>query len=400
MIVDPAELSLHGHHLTSLKVLASMLPGRTLEAHVNVRSPRGLLEPDARVSYDFEHDPYTIGSLRGEPFRRQVKRRFRQWRARLKGHRPTPIDGSCYVPELAGILSGLSADDHLVAPSASVDMLASLLMCVQGRDLTTLPRLHLRVLELPLAADTRCTGDVHAGWAALSRSSDRVSIYTETETLANHLRVHAGYLQVGRAILQPAPVKVVPQATPGTFRIGYLGGSFRNNKGWAVLGRLIEDSVSEIARRRPDLTPRIVLQVPPKEGLSRRRREALEKLERLAPIVGCVRGSLDMGAFSALVASIDVVMLPYAESRRARLISSGIAIDALLNAVPVVATSLPAIAEFVGDAGIVVDDLAALPRALGDIACDTHAFKERALRNAERLSELVAANDLVSALKQ
>jgi glycosyltransferase involved in cell wall biosynthesis len=124
----------------------------------------------------------------------------------------------------------------------------------------------------------------------------------------------------------------------------------------------------------------------------------LSHLRRFNERIEFVRGPLNDNEFSRLIAGLDVMVLPYQESRGTQLQGSGLVVDATAHEVPVVATAMPTLAEFVGDGGILVDNVRDIPLAVSRVACAPIKHRMAAKRNAQHVRELVRQNDLVSAL--
>ena len=146
---------------------------------------------------------------------------------------------------------------------------------------------------------------------------------------------------------------------------------------WGLLGpgKGIEHGIAAVARLQrhaPAASYVVAGQTHPKVRAAHgeRYRESLEELARSLGVAGRVRfddGYRDWDSLRALVRSADVVLLPY-ESRDQ--VSSGVLVEAVASAKPVVATRFPHAAELLaGGAGILVDqgDVGAMADALGRV---------------------------------
>ncbi|GIJ73173.1 glycosyltransferase [Virgisporangium ochraceum] len=171
-----------------------------------------------------------------------------------------------------------------------------------------------------------------------------------------------------------AKVSVIPHGVHAGVDRGPERGSPAHLLTWGLLGpgKGIEWSLRALARLR-DLDPAphytIAGQTHPKV-IAREGETYRERLHRLGSLLGVAHAVtyradyLDAAALRQLVASADVVVLPY-DSREQ--VTSGVLIEAVAAGVQVVATAFPHAVELLGDGdGVVVphQDSAALAEAI------------------------------------
>jgi glycosyltransferase involved in cell wall biosynthesis len=169
---------------------------------------------------------------------------------------------------------------------------------------------------------------------------------------------------------------------------------------WGLIGpgKGIEHGIAAIAQMsicRPQPHYIVAGQTHPKvfEAEADRYRDSLQELARMHGVDDRVifdSTYRDWDALRELVRSVDVVLLPY-DSRDQ--VSSGVLVEALASAKPVVATRFPHAVELLGDgAGILVDhgDAAAMSVALHHVL-----FEPGVAEDMAAVARVIARRDLL-----
>ncbi|MDA4846343.1 glycosyltransferase [Hoeflea poritis] len=403
-IVDPEYQSLGGHHLTSLELLERALHPLCPACHVNSRSPQEIANVLKRVHLDFVTDP-------AQPARRRRIRNSNPARwylmqavRRLKGLPADTIDGTDYADEMFAVLSRYGPGDHLIFPTTKVDTHASLLAAIARIQPDNMPHLHLRFLEYAPKHDRSLATQCFGRLATLSRMTNRIHIYTETETLRRNLIDRFGFEKIGRVILQPSritsPACEKRPSDNQKIRIGYVGGNLRKDKGYERLPAILSLASRKMAGAPYADTVRFVIQIAD----SRRGQRLKRRLRGSGAIpsgqLDFVSGPLDLTEFSALLASCDLLLFPYTRDKSEQMISSGILIDSVINGVPAICPPVPTLTEFIStETGAVADSDEEFAEAIMRLISNIGAYKAQAELASEKYADAWRSNDLVDLIR-
>ena len=235
--------------------------------------------------------------------------------------------------------------------------------------------------------------------AVLERVADHASILVTMSETARRRLVECYDVDASRVVViphgAPAPTALVPTvlappveraASPRLLTWGLLGP-----------GKGIERVVDVLPSLR-DLAPRphylVLGETHPRvlESEGERYRDALrERAERLgvADMMTLRAGYLDVASLRRVVATADVVVLPYDSHEQ---VTSGVLIEAVAARKPVVATAFAHACELLGSgAGLVVDhdDPGAMASALRRVLCEPGLAGAMASRAGDLASELL-----------
>jgi len=248
----------------------------------------------------------------------------------------------------------LGPRDHVVMPTTDQQLLLALLSICASMSADKLPRFHLRFL-----CDDECNisgyrspmsfEDMIRWLHAKSLLNRRVFLYAETTRLADWLETIAGV----RPALAPYPVFAgsrPPRATPKpSLRIGYLGQA-RSNKGFDRLAAILLRfealylEATSTCCNLPDIS--VVVQAAP--GSQKMLRVFEEAARTLRLGLEIIDRTVDKEDYQKIVDRIDILMLPYKVSRYRRK-GSGIAQEALANAIPFVCSSDTGLVDYLNE---------------------------------------------------
>ncbi len=399
-VVDPARQELGSHHFTSLELLQEALHPHVPTFYVNEASSQDIESVLGDVRFAFTTDPD-----RPTPQRRKRKSNVLRWRLsqsirRLQGYPQDILDGQCFRDELLAILNKHDSADHLIFPTTKIDTLASLISVIRTLGPDNIPHLHLRFLEYAPWPDRELARSTYAQLSELAAHSPQIHIYTETDTLRRYLKSRFGFTKIGKTILQPPSadpsLREKYAAQDGEISIGYVGGELRKDKGYERLPSIIGAAAKKFEDTGFAQSIRFVVQVT-----NNRRGRALK--QELLAIPGLepqqwsfVSGDFDLAEFSALLSSCDILLFPYSDEKKAQMISSGILIDAVINAVPVICAPIDTLTEFVTDeSGVVAESNEAFADAIVRVCSELDLFKANAARVSKKLRDAWRKNDLV-----
>ncbi|MEM6464270.1 MAG: glycosyltransferase [Pseudomonadota bacterium] len=402
-VVDPARQQVGGHHLTSLELLEKALRPEVPAFHVNRASSPDIAQVLSDVRFSFSTDPE-----RPTPQRRKRKSKPRRWQLwqlmrRARGYPPDILDGNCYREDLLEIISGYDSADHLIFPTTKADTLASLISVIRHIGTENIPHLHLRFLEYAPKPDRDLARGSFEQLSGLAASCPQIHLYTETETLRRYLMSRFGFREIGKSILQPT--KADPNlrrsyaVENGTISVGYVGGGLRKDKGYQRLPAIFGAALQKLKSAALAERTRFVVQIS-NDRRGRNLKQRLLAIPGLEPTqLKIVSGDLNLADFSALLASCDMLVFPYSDEKKAQMISSGILIDAVINAVPVICSPIETLTEFVGDdTGAIADSDEEFANAIVRMATDLEIYKKGAARYAESFRDSMSGNDLIKSV--
>lgn len=268
-----------------------------------------------------------------------------------------------------------SEADRIVIHSAdpqTVDMLST---WASRRPRNTLPTLHIRTCW---SKNNMPFSNYGGGYVrALQRLIDNSRVTTlscETERGAHQLAQQTG-LRVGVCppFVEPMLLNAdTSQHQTGVIRIGWLGEP-RQEKGAALLPEII----ARVLAARPSANIQFLLQCA-----GRRRRwldELNAKLDKFGDSVSRLPSDLGTLEYGAALRSCDVILLPYDRVAYPAERGSGLAIEALLMAKPIVATTDTFAATIVTpESGRLGHDAESLADGIIEIVDNMNFFREGA----------------------
>jgi hypothetical protein len=403
VIIDPAIQRIGSHHFTSLELLQSTFCDYQTKFYVNIRSSPDITDQLDDVCFWFAADSDRPTSQRrkksANPFYWQVSQTIRK----LSGKPADIVDGHCYRDQLTAIFERHESSDHLIFPTTKIDTLVSLLAVLKHTDLENIPYLHLRFIEFAAKPDKILAKSAYRKLSNLIRSCPRIRVYTETLTLRDYLTRHFGIHEIGRAILQPAKSEVKADGTVVTnhqqIRIGYVGGT-RKDKGCRRIAPIVDMVTSKIAEGPLAEKIQFVVQVSDDKNGRKLRKQLLRIPNLMSTQLMLVSEPLGLAEFSSLISSCDVHLFPYTDEKFRTLNSSGILIDAVTNAVPVICAPIATLSEFVtDDMGIIADSDEGFADAIIALIGDLDRYKANAKRAAWNLKQISQENDLINYVK-
>ncbi len=401
-VIDPTPQILNGHNLTSLMLLADLPAPLEPDFFVHVDSSPDALELLNHANASFLKSPYDLKYWRKVKTEEVFKRRLKKIISLLFGSKQRLLDGSYYCDDLVKIISNYGPDDHIICPTAMVDILISVVEVIEREVAEKLPFIHMRFLDFPDDADRPLAIAGHRRLAAQSRKNSKIKVYTETEILARYLEKEFSYKLVERSILQPPAVSGQNGSQEGTapVNVGYLCGTFREDKGAERISNIIAGVARELKKSANSANIRFTIQDPPPEH-----KNNLEDMISLhkdldGGAVLFIPGRLGLKEFSEFIASCDIILLPYSVGINLVYRGSGIAFDAAINGVPIISTPITGIMEIVGeDGGRIVDTDENIARAIVEISTDLDKFKAGAALNSKRINGLVEDNHLTNTIR-
>lgn len=287
--------------------------------------------------------------------------------------------------------------DNVIIHTDSSLLIRSLLNVFYRLRVTKRPHLHVRVIlpGHPVTADLK----PYKALADLARRNNKVKIYADTRAVRNELikRFGVSEVELVRLVLPPSETPLDRKARVRFFKQPTItfAGELRRDKGWKNLLPIIDT----LRRMKPNVMPRFLVSGTNSEA--RRFRDPEDHIGRIRRAGAEVRlGRLSNGGFVKLLDETDVLVLPY-DACAYRLRGSGVALDALVNGIPMVVTAGTALTEFIeagnGVAGSGIDGLA---EALKLVTEDYDWYADRAIVVQDQAREWLNGNAIVAAVHE
>ncbi|MCY6382812.1 glycosyltransferase [Hoeflea prorocentri] len=402
-IVDPTFLEYGGHHMTCLETLQKALQPHQAVFYIHRHSSSDVSNILDDVRFEFATEQHRLSNQRVKRQMKPVRWTISQTVRRLGGKPADRLNGKHYVRELERLFDAYGPSDHLISPTTRADMLGSLITVASSRKTETLPHVHLRFLEYAPESDSALATANYERLAELSAENPHIHIYTETQTLRRHFEDRFGIKGIGSAILQPGPTvpAVERKAMSDKIRIGYLGGNLRRNKGFERIPAIVGLTMQKVAGTALENKIEFVIQLAHDENSIALRKELSELPGIAQGQLRFVEGDHDLEAFTALLASCDVMLFPYSQAREQVLAGSGILIDAVIHGVPLVSAPISTLSEFVEEeTGKIASSDQEFADAIVEIASDIGTYGANAARRSLEFSEAWRTNDLVTNVRR
>ena len=352
VVLDPSCAAAHGHHLNSLIDLSAALAPNPATFLVNAALPGDAFPPATSVHRAFTTTVYDEPGIGPRPNGRLARRAWKLNRTlrtaianarRTLAHAQAATSESANLraqdwgwsswrtkwPELEAALALVSQSpvDHLVAPSADVELICGLAtLCSQIPNLAN-AQIHARLITLTPSIELLRAGPAATpAYRTLMQSRmTRTHLYVETPAMRDHVAAAYG-LETGvyPYLLAPAPFVPKPRTTETKF--GYFGG-MRNEKGFDRLLPIIAKVAASHAPSDPPLA--FIIHANDARGAhASDLRKAFAALTSPALKIDFIAGPLSAADYQTRFDEIDVALLPYTGARYA-LSGSGIVCEAL-----------------------------------------------------------------------
>ena len=307
-----------------------------------------------------------------------------------------------YLDDLIGkCLEECGPKDHLLVPSADLDVVTALARVTDGRDLRDLPRISLRfyALDLQTVSPEPATGDLIRALMARPHAPQRLSVTTELSEMA----VQAGqdwgvnvdwfpYLHPLMFAPEPPPRHV---QVPQTLRIGFCGhGKPDKGRHW------IPHIINATRTRAPELAARICWVVQSSGTYQSARASILPVQEFDAKNPGLLElhtQDLSDEAYDDLFRTMDIIGLPYSAANY-RMRGSGVSAEATFAGKPFVYTRDTLLGSMAGDSAIAATTVVEFADALIDICTHYLDYQARAFAARERLIAAIPQLPLIQRL--
>ncbi len=302
-------------------------------------------------------------------------------------------------PELEAALALVTKApvDHLVVPSADVELICGLAtLRAQNPNLAD-AQIHARLITLTpsielLAASSTATP---AYRALMESRMARTHLYVETPAMRDHIAASYGLQSdVYPYLLAPAPFVPTPRSSKTVF--GYFGG-MRNEKGFHRLLPII----AKVAAARTSSDPQLAFIIHASDAHGTRAddlRKAFAALTGPALKIDFIAGPLSASDYQARFDEIDVALLPYTGTRYA-LSGSGIVCEALaMGKAVITSTGLSFGGQLDETHSIEAPDDAAFAASILALARDIARYRAAAASRAQLYHSDAATNPLLTRL--
>jgi hypothetical protein len=296
----------------------------------------------------------------------------------------------------------LGRRDHIVIPTTDHQILLAVLSIFASMAADELPRFHLRFsgddsFNIGGHPSPMSFEDMLRWLRTKSLLKWRIVLYAETARLADWIEPIAGV----RPALAPYPVFAglrPPRATrrpSPSLRIGYLGQA-RYNKGFDRLATILRgfEALRLEARCKGRYVPTASVIVHASPGSEKMVRVFEEAVQNLRLELELIDRAVNEEEYQQILDRIDILVLPYDIKVYARK-GSGIAQEALMNAIPFVCSAETALVDFLteknGESARTDEEFAS---ALLKIALNYVDYLDRAILAAAKAGRLLQNNPL------
>ncbi|MEL6823616.1 MAG: hypothetical protein AAFP70_17810 [Calditrichota bacterium] len=400
-VVDPACRSIGGHNLTSLCRLKEAMPQQNIVFHVSSSATADVKRALGNVRLDFNADPYRPAAQRERRSKRKVLWYLYQFSRLLMGKPFDALNGEYHLKEMERLFKQYDEADHLVFPTTSVDLLTSILSVIERDKGDRVPSIHMRFLEYGAEHEKKLVHQAFERLRETLNSNKRVFLYCETDTLKSHLARRHGLTKISRCILQAPPadnMDIKDYTGCGNFiRIGLLG-TPRTDKGFSRLPGIIAATME--LTHELEIPLKFVVQTTSKSDEYNDQKQGLRKAGFSRTEIEAVPGPLSERKFAALLASCDMLLLPYTARNRERIIGSGLLLDAKINAIPVICPPHDTLTEFLSvQTGANAETDEEFAGAIVQIAGNLDRYKSSAQKDAAAFQNLWHSNALTARLR-
>lgn len=393
-ILDPGYDYPSGHHSVANSALARLLPHSVYLFGTAVNGEAA----GAVYQKRFSNSIYTAHHLRQVAKRNNKKTIvLPSPMTYIRAARDTILGD--YFYEIKSIFEEFDINDrdNVIVHTDSSLLIRSLLNVFYRLRVTKRPHLHVRVLLSghPVTEDPK----PYKALADLARRNNKVKIYAELRAVRNELikRFGVSEVELVRLVLPPSETPPDRKARVRFFEQPTItfAGQFRNEKGWKNLPPIIDS----LRRMKPNVMPRFLVSGTnseahyfhdPEDHIGQLRRAGAEV--RLGP--------LSNGGFVKLLDETDVLVLPY-DADAFRLRGSGVALDAIVNGIPMVVTAGSALTEFIeAGNGVARSGIDGFAEALKLVTEDYDRYADQAIVARDQAREWMNANAIVAAVDE
>jgi len=285
-------------------------------------------------------------------------------------------------------LAEFGPGDHLLVPSADLDVVSALARVTAGQDLRDLPHINLRfyALDLQTVSPEPATGTVIRDLLARPHAAQRVSVTTELAEMAAQIGTDWGVEGDWFPYLHPLMFAPEPPPRhaemPATLRIGFCGhGKPDKGRHW------IPHIINATRTRAPDLARRICWVVQSSGTYKSARDSIVPILEFDAQNPGLLElhtQDLSDQAYDDLFRSMDIIGLPYSAGNY-RMRGSGVSAEATFSGKPFAYTQGTLLGSIAGDSAIAATTVVEFADALIEICTNYLDYQGRAFAAQDRL---------------
>jgi glycosyltransferase involved in cell wall biosynthesis len=423
VVIDPSCAAAHGHHLNSLIDLASALAPSPATFLVNAALPGDAFPPATNVHRAFTTTVYDEPGIGPRPNGRLARRLWKLNRTlrtafatscRSLAHAQAATSETASLraqdwgwsswrtkwPELETALARVAQSpvDHLVAPSADVELICGLATLRSQFPNLANAHIHARLITLtPSAGLLRAGPAATPAYRAVMQSRmAQTRLYVETPAMRDHVAAaHGLETDVYPYLLAPAPF--VPKSRTTETKFGYFGG-MRNEKGFDRLLPII----AKVAASRTPSDPPLAFIIHASDARGTRAddlRKAFAALTTPALKIDFIAGPLSAADYQTRFDEIDVALLPYTGTRYA-LSGSGIVCEALAMGKAVITSKgLSFGGQLEESHSIEAPDDAAFAASILIMARNIPRYRAAASTRARLYHSAAATNPLLTRLK-
>ncbi len=423
VVLDPSCAAAHGHHLNSLMDLAAALAPRPPTFLVNAALPNDAFPANTTVHRVFNTTVYDEPGIGPRPNGRLARRVWKLRRTLLNTSSTTrralamaqaSMSEAANLraqdwgwslwrnkwPELEAALALISQTpvDHLVVPSADVELICGLATLRSQLPNLANAQIHARLITLtPSIELLHPAPTATPAYRALLENRMRdVHLYVETPAMRDHIALTYGLTSdVYPYLLAPAPFVPKPRGAETVF--GYFGG-MRNEKGFDRLHPII----AKVASTRTPSDPQLTFIIHASDARGSRAdglRKAFAALATPGLKIDFITGPLSAADYQTRFDEIDVALLPYTGTRYA-LSGSGIVCEALSMGKAVITSKGLSFGGQLDDShSIEAADNEAFAASILTLARNIGRYRQAAGARAQIYHSDVATNPLLTRLK-